>query len=197
MALDRSFDDGADRPDGKPEQHLRQSASGADAPVPRAEPAEHRSHAEYYEALRAADGKSADSDDGRRAGVDARPDDSGWAAIDAKERPPLDALVVTPERTKHILDGDSHGGGHRHGTGRPGKTEFPANWSDEKITDALVDVARRPDQQPKHQESKNNWVARATRDDVEVVVVIADDGRIWSGWPKAGGPGVVKNPEES
>ena len=104
---------------------------------------------------------------------------------------------MTPERAKHILDGDSHGGGHRHGTGRPGKTEFPANWSDEKITDALVDVARRPDQQPKHQESKNNWVARGTREDVEVVAVIADDGRIWSGWPKAGGPGVVKNPEET
>ena len=77
MALDRSFDDGADQPDVQPDQHLRHSASSGDAPVSRAEPAEHRSHAEYYEALRAADGKSADSDDGRRTGVDARPDHSG------------------------------------------------------------------------------------------------------------------------
>ena len=113
MALDSSHDDGADKPDVKPEQHLRPSGSGGDAGAVRAEPAEQRSHAEYYEALRAADGKSADS---------------GWAAVDVKERPPLDALVVTPERAKHILDGDSHGGGHRHGTGKPGKTEFPASW---------------------------------------------------------------------
>ena len=188
MALDGSFDDGADQP----EQHLRRSASGGDAPAARTEPAEHRTRAEYYEALRAAAPV-----DGQRAAADARPDHSGWDAVEAEKRPPLDSLRVSPERAKHILDGDSHGGGHRHGTGRPGKTEFPANWSDEKITDTLLDVANRPDQQPKHQEWKNNWVARGTRDDVEVVAVIAGDGQIWSGWPKAGGPGVVKNPKET
>ena len=155
MALDRSFDDEADQP----QRHIRHSASGADAPVPRAGPAEHRSHAEYYEALRAADGKPADSDDGRRARADARPDDSGWASIDAEERPALDALVVTPERAKHILDGDSHGGGgHRHGTGKPGKTEFPASWDDKKITDSSVDVARRPDKPPTHQDWNRHWL---------------------------------------
>lgn len=198
MALDRSFDEGADRPDVQPDQHLRRSASSGDAPAPRAEPAEHRSHAEYYEALRAADGKSADSADGRRAGVDARPDDSGWAAIDAKERPPLDALVVTPERAKHILDGDAtDSGGHRHGTGNPGKTEFPASWDDKKIIDNILDVARRPDEPPTYQDWNGRWLAQGKRDEVEVVVVIAGDGRIWSGWPRAGGPGVVKNPKEN
>lgn len=197
MALDRSFDEGADGPDVRPEQHLRQRGSGGDAPAARAEPAEQRSRAEYYEALRAANSQSTDSDDGHRAAEDARPERSGWEAVDGEKRPPLDSLQVSPERAKHILDGDSHGGGHRHGTGRPGKTEFPASWSDDKITDALLDVARWPDQQPKRQEWKSNWVARGTRDDVEVVAVIADDGQIWSGWPKAGGPGVVKNPEET
>ena len=33
--------------------------------------------------------------------------------------------------------------------------------------------------------------------DVEIVVVVASDGQIWTGWPRPGGPDVVKNPEES
>ena len=115
--------------------------------------------------------------------------------MDAEDRPALDTLRVTPERLTHVLDGDPAGGGHRHGTGKPGKTEFPASWDDEKIADVLVDVARRPDQTPGHQGWNGRWVARGTRDDVEVVVVVAPDGRIWSGWPLPGGAGVVKNPE--
>jgi hypothetical protein len=131
------------------------------------------------------------------APAEERTDRSGWDTVDSEKRPPLDAIRVTPERMVHILDGDSTGGGHRHGTGKPGKTEFPAGWNDEKITDALLDVARRPDQQPSHQKWNDRWVARGTRDDVEVVVVISGDGRIWSGWPNPGGSGVIKNPEES
>jgi hypothetical protein len=98
----------------------------------------------------------------------------------------------------HILDGDADGsGGHRHGTGRPGKTEFPASWDDTKITDTVLDVARRPDRPPVHQHWNGRWVARGVRDDVDVVVVIAGDGRIWTCWPLPGGPGVVKNPKET
>ena len=129
--------------------------------------------------------------------ADSRTDHSGWDSIDASNRPALDALRVSPERRVHILDGDADGGGgHRHGIGNPGKTEFPASWNDEKIIDALLDVARRPDHSPGHQEWNDRWVARGTRDDVEVVAVIARDGRIWTGWPTPGGPGVVKNPKE-
>lgn len=198
MALDRSFDDGADRPDVKPQQYLRQCGSGGDAPAPRAEPAEHRTRTECYEALRAADSGSADSDKGRPTAADARTDVSGWGAVDAKERPPLDALVATADRNKHILDGDATDSrGHRHGTGNPGKTEFPASWDDKKIIDSILDVARRPDEPPTYQDWNGRWLAQGKRDEVEVVVVIAGDGRIWSGWPRVGGPGVVKNPKEN
>jgi hypothetical protein len=147
--------------------------------------AEPRTRLEYYEVLRAADGNG---ETGR----------SGWDAIAAEDRPRLDAVRVTPERTAHILDGDGKGGGgHRHGTGQPGKTEFPANWDDQKVIDTLLDVAGRPDQTPQRQERNGRWLARGTRDDVEIVVVVASDGQIWTGWPRPGGPGVVKNPEES
>jgi len=137
--------------------------------------------------MRAADGKKADEADER----------GGWKEIDAADRPPADGIRMTPERATHILDGDSTGGGHRHGTGKPGKTEFPAGWDDTKIVDAIVDVARRPDQKPEHQQWNDRWVARGTRDDVGIVAVLARDGRIWTSWPTPGSPGVIKNPEES
>jgi hypothetical protein len=185
MAVDGPDDDGVcDRP---AERHLRFRSPDA-----RAEPVEPRSRTEYYQTLRAADEGVARVDSG-----DTRTERSGWAAIDAENRPDLGAFHVTPERLTHILDGDSTGGGHRHGTGKPGKTEFPAGWDDGKVADVLVDVARRPDQPPGHQEWNGRWVTRGTRDDVEVVVVVAPDGRIWSGWPLPGGAGVVKNPEGS
>src|ERR1039457_7167004 len=126
---------------------------------------------------------------------DKQQDRSGWDTVDPGNRPPLDALRVTPERAGHILDGDASGrGGHRHGVGNPGKTEFPASWDDKKIMDNVHDIARRPDQPPIYQAWNSRWLARGTRDDVEVVVVVASDGRIWSGWPRRGGRGLVRTP---
>jgi hypothetical protein len=210
MAFDR-YDDGVDGPgEAKPEQRFR-GGQDADAAVGRTQLAEPRTRQEVYEALRAADGRPVQASDNQRAPAEERTDApaeertdapaeertdrSGWDAVDSEKRPPLDAIRVTPERSAHILDGDATGrGGHRHGVGNPGKTEFPASWDDKKIMDNVHDVARRPDQPPIYQAWNNRWLARGTRDDVEVVVVIADDGRIWSGWPRPGGPGVVRNP---
>ena len=189
MALDRPDDDFA-----RPERQ----APGGDVPAARSDPVEWRSHEEYYEALRVADGKPPEAGDSEtdRSGRDA--DRSGWDSVDAADRPPAEDIGVSPERTTHILDGDetSNGGGHRHGTGNPGKTEFPASWDDKKIIDTVVDVAHRPDLPPKHQERNDRWVVRGTRDDVEVVVVMERDGGIWTSWPTPDSPGVVKNPKE-
>jgi Bacterial EndoU nuclease len=188
MAVDGPDDDGVyDRPPGR---QLRSRSSDAGAVGVGAEPAETRTRAEYYETLRGADQETAHVDSDRR-----HTEYSGWAAIDADNRPDLDELHIPPERLRHILDGDRNGGGHRHGTGKPGKTEFPASWDDGKVAEVLVDVARRPDLTPGHQEWSGRWVTRGTRDDVEVVVIVAPDGRIWSGWPLPGGAGVIKNPE--
>ena len=130
-----------------------------DVPAARPEPAEPRTREEYYEALRAADGSSPDgsfadgssgdgsSGDGSSPGrgaadgssgeephvADSRTDHSGWDSVEAANRPSVDAISVSPERTTHILDGDANGGGHRHGIGSPEKTEFPASWDDKKI----------------------------------------------------------------
>ncbi|MEW5978412.1 MAG: RHS repeat-associated core domain-containing protein, partial [Acidobacteriota bacterium] len=52
--------------------------------------------------------------------------------------------LATPQRRKHILEGDATGGGHRPGTGFPGKSEFPFGWSDDKIMHHISDVATDP-----------------------------------------------------
>ena len=214
MALDRPDDDFEAGEARLEQQHLRSCGPGSDVPAARSEPAEPRTHEEYYEALRAADGSSADdspaddcdiadsSTDGSPADdhhvADSQTDHSAWDSVDEKNRPPLDGLRVSPERRVHILDGDADGGGggHRHGVGKPGKTEFPASWDDEKVIATVLDVARKPDKPPTNQDWNDTWLCAGTRDNVEVTAVIERSGDILTGWPEEGGPGVVRNPRK-
>ena len=191
MALDRPDDDFDDFDDfDRPERQV----PGDDVPARRRpEPPESRSREEYYEALRVASAGEA-ADDGREA-VDA--ERSGWDSVDAEDRPKAEDIRVTPERTTHILDGESGGGGgHRHGTGIPGKTEFPASWGDNKIMGHVLDVARRPDSAPVLQNRNNRWICSGTRDGVEVTAIVLRSGEIWTAWPEEGGPGVRRNPKK-
>jgi hypothetical protein len=48
--------------------------------------------------------------------------------------------VVNARRRTHILSGDETGGGHRFGAGR-GKSEFPRDWPDDRIIEAIEAVA--------------------------------------------------------
>jgi hypothetical protein len=194
MALDRTGHD----PDGIRPGRTDQLGSGAEAAVGRVEssgaggPAEVRTRAEYYAACTEGDRASPADEDHRPEG--GRPERSGWDAVDAGNRPALDALRMTPERRTHILDGDAYGGGHRHGTGRPGKTEFPASWDDEKIVGNILDAAQRPDSPPVYQHWNDRWLGAGTRDGVEVSVIVLPSGEVWTAWPEEGGPGVVRNP---
>jgi len=171
MALDRPDDDF-----GSPE---RERPAG-DVPAARSEPVESRSRAEYHEVLRAADA-----------------DRSGWDSVDVADRPKVEDINVTPERTTHILDGEpGGGGGHRHGVGKPGKTEFPASWGDEKIMGHVLDIVRWPDSAPVLQHQNNRWLCSGTRDGVEVTAIVLRSGEIWTAWPEEGGPGVRRNPKK-
>lgn len=123
----------------------------------------------------------------------------GWDApgvADHPARPDPASIRLTDERRTHILDGEEAGGGHRHGTGKPGKTEFPAAWSDDQIAVDVVDIARSPDEPPVHQNWNDRWRVRGSREGVEIVAIVESDGGIWTAWPLEGGPGVVKNSEE-
>lgn len=195
MALDRPDDDFGVG-DVRPEQHLRNCSPGSDVPAARSESAEPRTREEVYEALRAADGGQVQEDDDPDAGP--RPDRSGWDSVDTEDRPQFDTVHVSPERRVHILDGDADGsgGGHRHGVGKPGKTEFPASWDDEKVIATVLDVARKPDKPPTRQDWNDTWLCTGTRDNVEVSTVVERSGNILTGWPEEGGPGVVRNPRK-
>lgn len=113
--------------------------------------------------------------------------DRHWLqARGSADKPGLDDIDDGSDRRVHILDGDERGGGHRHGSRRPGKTTFPASWSDDKIMAMITDVARNPDQPPVYQPRQKTWLARGHRDGVDVTVAIEPSGRIVTGYPNRG-----------
>ena len=78
---------------------------------------------------------------------------------------------VSPERRIHILDGEENSGGHRAGTGRPGKSEFPSDWFDDRIIEEIEDVANDP---RSNRKTQNNGRVRVEgmRDRVYIRVII-------------------------
>lgn len=192
MAVDRASGDELEEISDRPREKVqKQGPSGADVAAARQEVGETRTPAEYYLALRAAVDQQQRALDGARHSSDTRPQ-SAWDGVVSDTRPPLDALRVPIERATHILDGDATGGGHRHGTGSPGKTEFPAHWDDDAILDAITSAARSPDYA--ELERNGRWKTLGSRDDVKLAVIVMQDGRIWSAYPLPGSLGVRENP---
>jgi Bacterial EndoU nuclease len=200
MSADGPWETNGDKPEHYRDAVSCQRAEFKGRPADRSSgvisPVETGDRADYYEALRTADqtrSHPAHADRGADSGQSSAWDDVPTA--DHYCRPARDSLLLPPERTAHILDGDRWGGGHRHGTGRPGKTEFPAGWDDERIIGQIVDVARFPDARPVLQ-ANHRWRAQGERDGVAITVVVHPDGRIWAAWPEEGSPGVIRNPRE-
>ncbi|MPZ94411.1 MAG: hypothetical protein GEU96_05700 [Propionibacteriales bacterium] len=115
--------------------------------------------------------------------------------VNSPDRPRIETIRLTDARRTHILDGDRWGGGHAHGTGVPGKTEFPETWSRERINSTVLDVARDPDKV--EQQDNGRWFTQGAREDVTVTVIVQPDGQVWTAWPVRGGPGVRWNPRRS
>lgn len=108
-----------------------------------------------------------------------------------RQEAPAAAAVVSPARRVHILEGDRTGGGHRPGRGVPGKSEFPAGWSDERIIAAIEDVANDPAAR-RRVEADGRTVVTGRRDGVDIRVVVERDGRtIVTGYPT----NTPRNPE--
>jgi hypothetical protein len=189
MTADRRS--GAEPGDRAPEHQLDHHSRPSAGQAERSEPAEGRGREEYYDAQRAAADRPADAS---RTAADDRSRPSGWDTVDPARRPPPEALRLSPERVTHILDGDVTGGGHRHGAGSPGRTEFPAHWSDDRILGAITAVARHPESV--RLQWNERWRASGQSGDVWITAIIRPDGAIWTSWPEEGSPGVVRNPEK-
>ncbi|MFR9750453.1 EndoU domain-containing protein [Nocardia sp. 004] len=121
--------------------------------------------------------------------------------------PPVrESIRHTDLSRQHILGGDrgnSSTGGHRAGTGFSGKTEFPKNWSDNDILDAVYQVTQsgRPTKGP--YPTKNELGERSSAFDYEgkinginIRTTVIKDGKIRTGFPTYFlDRGVIKNPK--
>ena len=102
-----------------------------------------------------------------------------------------DYVDLTDTKAKrHILGGEirpdgTYGGGHRFGTGFPGKSEFPEDWSDEKILHTISDIVTDPQIKWKTGNPKTGYLTTTKTVDGIAVKVIYDPkkGRIVSGYP--------------
>ena len=96
-----------------------------------------------------------------------------------------DCDLSTLGRREHILDGDpvGNGGGHRGGTGKPGKSEFPPNWSDDEVMHEISDVATDPSSHRFPQGDRE--VAEGTRGLIDIRVILGGPGEdpIITGFP--------------
>lgn len=103
----------------------------------------------------------------------------------------IDSVSIPEDRARHILDGEGRSGGHRSGTGIPGKTEFPATWSDEDILEAIRQVAGAGIvDRPAHRDG--DLVIIGEVNGVTIEVVVQPNGEVRTGYPLSG-PGVRRN----
>jgi len=100
MALDRPDDDFT-RPERVPGRDVPAVRSDS---VVRSGLAEWRSREECYQALRVADGRPPED-------AGSREDRSGWDSVDVVDRPAMEDIRMSSERTTHILDGDETAAG--------------------------------------------------------------------------------------
>jgi RHS repeat-associated protein len=92
--------------------------------------------------------------------------------------------LLDPKGETHVLDGDSTGGGHRPGTGKPGKSEFPNGWSDDRIKGEISDIATDPETKWSNPDKRGYITGSGTRDGVDIKVVYdTKGGRIVTGYP--------------
>lgn len=116
------------------------------------------------------------------------------------DAPAYERIHRTKKSDRHILGGEGHGnGGHRAGTGFPDKTEFPDDWSDQRILDAVDRATQNPVDRWGRRDFSNgntnfNYPGRA--DGLKITVVVDQNGRVVTAAPNPGQPGVYRNPVE-
>ncbi len=99
------------------------------------------------------------------------------APVSAEQKIPYDQEhdFALSERAKtHILYGDHSGGGHRFGTGKACKSEFPKDWNDERIVSVVQNIAANDNIAWKRQDN-GYLVSQYLEDGIAVRVVMSND----------------------
>lgn len=93
---------------------------------------------------------------------------------------PSDIEQLTDADIHHILDGDLPGhGGHRHGTGQIGQTEFPAGWDEAVVRTAVERALWRPGEIRTVQRTTSGVIIRALIEDLVLCLPVTDFGTTW------------------
>ncbi len=91
--------------------------------------------------------------------------------------------LLPPSVEKHIIYGNSTGGGHLYGVGRPCKSEFPKDWTVEKIIQTVKSQAVN-DNLSWRQEDNGYQVSEKQHGKVRVRVVLNENkSRIITAYP--------------
>ncbi len=92
----------------------------------------------------------------------------GFSWLDFQDH---DDIVISDKRRLHILQGDARGGGHAFGTGRPCKSEFPKEWSNDEIITHVQTIAANDNLNWEKQDN-GYYTATQTIENVRVRVVL-------------------------
>ena len=91
--------------------------------------------------------------------------------------------VLTQQSITHILYGDERGGGHKFGSSKPCKNEFPKSWSDENIIESIQNIAAN-DNLYWREEDNGYFVTETMQGNIRIRVVLNDDKtRIITAYP--------------
>ncbi|MCM2343941.1 MAG: EndoU domain-containing protein [Alphaproteobacteria bacterium] len=82
--------------------------------------------------------------------------------------------VLTRQGAKHLLYGDTRGGGHLHGSNRPCKSEFPADWDAQEVITTVKQVAANDNLNWKQQDNGYH-VSESMVENIRVRVVLNQD----------------------
>jgi len=84
---------------------------------------------------------------------------------------PRDSIDLSDKAKTHILYGNETGGGHLYGIGIPCKSEFPQDWTAEKIITTTKQIAAN-DNLSWERQRNGYYVAEQTIDGLDVRVVL-------------------------